>query len=129
MEWHTNIYLNGNSCLHNTAIIIDSNYLRCQFSIAPEKRDRGVDATDSSARRPSTGVTSSDRVKVVTDSDDDDPEEDEELLAQRLLELEIDEPLEIYPSVDEPDSVRSKVPRHSDMLLAYATVPGMHGER
>ena len=108
--------------------MIQINHLRCQFSIAPEKHDRGVDATDSSARRPSTGVTSSDRVKGETDSDDDDPGDGEELLSQRLLELELDDPVEIYPSVDEPDSVRSKVPRHSDMLLAYATVPGMHGD-
>lgn len=81
----------------------------CRFVILSERFDRGIESTDA------TGAG------YVEEQAPPRPTEnsalDAEALAKSMLEMELEAP-------DAFASTRNKVPTMSDMLIAYATVPG-----
>eukprot|EP00057_Strongylocentrotus_purpuratus_P035470 XP_799258.3 PREDICTED: caspase-3 isoform X2 [Strongylocentrotus purpuratus] len=81
-----------------------------------EKLDDGVEATDGQAVPPTDGAASDAQANAQAKPQVDAQINDEEL-AKMMLKMELD-------STDSFASSRSKVPSQSDMLLAYATVPG-----
>ncbi|XP_038075142.1 caspase-3-like [Patiria miniata] len=82
-----------------------------------ESKDRGHEATDSKAVAPGYAYGTQDSVAPISDEE----------LVQRMLEQQLQD------DTDAPTANRSKLPSHSDMLLAFATVPGFvswrHGKR
>ncbi|XP_022090365.1 caspase-3-like [Acanthaster planci] len=73
-----------------------------------ERFDSGHEATDSKAVAPSDADATQDSIAPLSDEE----------LAQRMLQRELED------DTDASNAIRSKLPSQSDMLLAYATVPG-----
>nr|ACM46824.1 caspase 3/9 [Patiria pectinifera] len=73
-----------------------------------ERFDGGHEATDSKAVAPSDANAEQDSIEPLSDEE----------LAQRMLERELED------DTDASNAIRSKLPSQSDMLLAFATVPG-----
>ncbi|XP_030843307.1 caspase-3-like [Strongylocentrotus purpuratus] len=80
-----------------------------------ERFDGGVEATDGTAVPPTDKAAGDDRAKDQEKPQVD--EQDDDQLVNKMLKMALD-------STDSFASSRSKVPSQSDMLLAYATVPG-----
>ncbi|XP_030842855.1 caspase-7 [Strongylocentrotus purpuratus] len=80
-----------------------------------EKFDEGVEATDGQAVRESGDA--SDALASNQEKPHVDAQMDDDQLANLMIKMELE-------STDSFASSRSKVPSQSDMLLAYATVPG-----
>lgn len=80
-----------------------------------EKFDEGVEATDGQAVRESGDA--SDALASAQETPHVDAQMDDDQLANMMIKMELE-------STDSFASTRSKVPSQSDMLLAYATVPG-----
>ena len=75
-----------------------------------ERFDSGIEATDGqavSASMPTT-ATANDSISSLTDEE----------LAQKMLRRELED------TTDASNALKAKLPSQSDMLLAFATVPG-----
>ncbi|XP_030834961.1 caspase-7-like [Strongylocentrotus purpuratus] len=80
-----------------------------------ERFDGGVEATDGTAVPPTDKAAGEARAKDQEKPQVD--EQDDDQLVNKMLKMDLD-------FTDSFASCRSKVPSQSDMLLAYATVPG-----
>ena len=82
------------------------NYLFCQS----ERFDAGIEAIDAAVASNPTSSLATAQDSLTTKTDEE--------IAQEMLQRELDD------TTDASNALKAKLPSQSDMVLAFATVPG-----